>query len=193
MGVMEYRENNLDCAKNWLEKGKRCPQKNPESLLWLELNLSDHLAEYDGQKIIMKILSCRDLSMNFTRGALAAQAEFFLRKRKWDDADAILERVLSVEDVPGIRWMKWTIAKARGDEMEAEKQLRLAKTKSYKAVPNIYQAIGWYYLGDIGKTREYLAKAQQDGLTKERITQINPELGAILEMDNLGQKAEEAN
>lgn len=193
MGVMEYRENNLDRAKEWLEKGKRCPQKNPESLLWLELNLADLQDKYNTQALITKILSRNDLSMNCSRMALATQAELFLRARKWNDADAVLERIFRVEDIPGIRWMKWTIAKARGNEAEAEKQLRLAKTKGYKGVGNINLALGWYYLGDIEKTRQNLAKAQQDGLTKQRITQINPELGAIFEMNNLGRKAEEAN
>ena len=98
-----------------------------------------------------------------------------------------------MQDVPGLRWMKWTIAKARGDEIEAERQLRLASTKTHKTVPNISLALGWYYLGDIEKTRQYLAKAQQDGVTKNMIIRINRELEALLEPDSYSQQGEGAN
>ena len=194
MGALEFGEYNLGRAKNWLEKGKQCPEKNPESLLWLELNLADHLDEYDEQAVVTKILSRRDLSMNFTRSALAVQAEIFLRARNWDAADAVLERILRVEDVPALRWMKWTVAKARGDETEAQRQLNIASTKTHKAIPNIFLALGWYYLGDIENTRQYLAKAQRDGITKDRIIQINRDLGAFLESDSFaGEKGEMAS
>jgi hypothetical protein len=193
MGVIEYDEYNLHAAKEWLEKGRQCLQTNPESLLFLELELSDHLNEYNIEMVITNILSRRDLSMTFTTKVLATQAEIFLRKRKWEEADAILERILQVQDVPGVRWMKWTVAKAKSNDMEAQKQLRLAKTKKQKEVPNIFMALGWYYLGDISKTREYLAKAIQDGLTKIRITQINRDLGALFETDVVGQQQEKIN
>jgi hypothetical protein len=193
MGTLEYNQYNLTGAKDWLEKGKKCPENNPELLLWLELNLAEHLSEYNMQEVIMRILSRNDLSMSCSRLAMLTQAEIFLRSAKWDEADAILERILRIEDMPSIRWMKWTIAKARGDEIEAERQLKLASTKIHKKVPNIYLAIGWYYLGDIGKTQQYLTMAQEDGFTKQKIIQINPELKSVLEMDNFNQKAEEAN
>lgn len=193
MGLLELGQYNLVGAKYWLEKGKQCPEKNPEFLLRLELNLADHLDEYDAQAVVAKILSRRDLAMNCTMSALVVQAELFLRARKWNDADAVLERILRVQDVPVLRWMKWTVAKARGDEIGAERQLRLASTKSHKAVSNISLALGWYYLGDMEKTRQYLAKAQQDGVTKNMIIQANRELGAFLESDNYSRQGEEAN
>ena len=79
MGMIEFNQNNFNIAKEWLEKGRRCPEKNPVSLLYLELELSDVLDEYDIETVITKILSRRDLSMDFTKRALATQAELFLR------------------------------------------------------------------------------------------------------------------
>jgi hypothetical protein len=193
MGMLELGQYNLIGAKYWLEKGRQCPEENPEFLLRLELGLADHLDEYDVQAVITKILSRRDLAMGCTMAALTVQAELFLRAKKWDDADAVLERILRVQEIPGLRWMKWTIAKAKGDEIEAERQLRLASTKSHKAVSNIFLAVGWHYLGDIEKTRQYLTKAQQDGVTKDMIIQINRELEAFLEPDSYGQQGEGAN
>jgi tetratricopeptide (TPR) repeat protein len=193
MGILEYDHYNLNKAKEWLERGRQCPEANPESLLWLELALAGNLDEINTDEVLNKILSRRDLSMNFTKRALVSQAEMFLREKKWDQADAILERILRIENEPGARWMKWTVAKAKGNETEAQKQLRLARTKKQKEIPNIHMALGWYYLGDIGKTQEYLAKAQQDGMTKNRITQINRELATFLESDNLCQQRGEAN
>ncbi len=181
MGMIEFDEYNLNKVKDWLEKGKQCPETNPESLLWIELELSDHLNEYDIEAFIEKVLSRRDLSMNFTARALAVRAELFLRKRKWDDADAVLERIFRVQDVPGLRWMKWTVAMGKGDDAEAQKQLRMGISKGQKTVPNIQMALGWYYLGDIEKTRQYLTKAQQDGITKDQIIKINRGLGSLLD------------
>jgi hypothetical protein len=194
MGTLELEQYNLIRAKDWLEKGKQCPEEHPEFLLQLELDLSDHLYEYDAQAVITKILSRSDLPMNCSRMALVTQAEMFLRTGKWDEADTILERIFSIEELPMLRWMKWTVAKGKGDEIEAERQLRLANTKMHKTVPNVFLAVGWYYLGNLEKTRQYLTMAQQDGVTKQKIIRINRELGALLESDSSTDKqVEEAN
>jgi hypothetical protein len=54
-------------------------------------------------------------------------------------------------------------------------------------------SLGWYYLGNIEKTREYLAKAQQDGVSKTRITLINRDLAALIEPDGVNQSRKESN
>lgn len=193
IGVLEFRQYNLSRAKEWLEKGKQCPERNPESLLNLELELADHLDEYDVEAVVAKILSRRDLAMSFTTKTLMVKAELFLRAKRWDDAEAVSERVSTVEEMPWIWWIKWIIAKARGDEIEAEKQLRLASAKVHKAVLNIYLALGWYYLEDIGKTREFLAELQREGVTKDMISRINPKLGELFVLEDPGLKKVEEN
>jgi len=193
MGMVEFDQYNLEGAKTWLGRGRQCPEQNPESLLYLELQLAYHIKECDPQEVLIKILSRRDLPMNFTSRAMGVQAELFLRQRKWDNADEVLEQIFRLEEVQWLRWMKWTIAKARGDEAEAQRQLRMSIPKGQKTVPHMHMALGWYYLGDIAKTREFLVKAQQEGITKKRIVEIDPELGALLESDSFNQQAEEAN
>ncbi len=164
IGWMEASEgHNLTAAAQWIERCRQAGCEDGPSLLQLELSLSEHLEGYDYPELIERILSRNDLPGNITRDALLGKAKLLLKERHWDEAEAIADRILKVEENGTARWVKWVTRMAAGDMEDAESQLQSAGEKTRAEVLWGLVALGWLCLGEDLRALEVLRKCQRDG------------------------------
>jgi hypothetical protein len=116
-------------AAEWVRSARESGYNEPEELLHLELVLSDSLDDYDRRKSIEQILARNDLPSSVTAAALIGKAELCLQEQRLEEAERIAERILSIEEQPAARLIKWAVCLAKGGTKEAAEHLANAKSK----------------------------------------------------------------
>lgn len=159
MGFIEfgYRED-IESVNRWVRMAREKGYKNPELLLQLELVLSDFFDEYDRAAIVEEILGRNDLPAQVTLVALISKANGFLEKRRWGEAEQIAERILSIQEQPVARMIKWVTCTAEGKRTCADEHLKRAQGQMPSAVFEMLLAQGWLFIGQAGKAMEYLCR-----------------------------------
>lgn len=130
MGFLELGSGQgAQAAAEWVRCARESGYNETEELLHLELVLSDSLDEYDRRKSIEQILARRDLPSVVTAAALIGKAEMCLQEQRLEEAERIAERILSIEEQPAARLIKWRVCLAKGGTEEAAKHLADARSK----------------------------------------------------------------
>jgi hypothetical protein len=169
MGFIEfgYRED-IELVDRWVRLAKEDGYKNPEFLLQLELVLSDFFDEYDREAVVEEILGRNDLPAQVTLGALVSKANGFLEKGLWFEAEGIAERILSIQEQPDARMIKWVTCTAGGEGARAEGHLRKAQAQMPSAVFEMLVARGRLFLGQTEKAMEHLCRVDTSALRLQR-------------------------
>ncbi len=191
MGWLQIQHaQNLSAASEWLKHADQADCKDDYTLLGLELFLSEHLAEYDTEKIVARILARNDLPMQTTRDALLADGRSLLKQQRWPEARAHADRILAVEENPQARWIRWVTAIIDGDDTGAQTQLSIAQGKMSDATLRGFVALGWLYMGDEERTIQVLQEARADGAG---VGLINKDLARFLQGNIRGTEVTEAD
>jgi len=181
MGQLElHARYDARAAFEWIKKAKQMDCKNPESLLKLELMIGHAIDQIDTKQVIEQILSRNDLPGDYTKEALTARAEIFLKDKKWDDAEKIADRILLIEEDPYARATKWVVAEAKGNNEQAQMHFKKIGNNVPPAVLHINLAMGWYHLDRIDKTKEQLAQCMKDGVNPIFLVIANPGFKELL-------------
>ena len=130
----------------------------------MELFLAEHLEDYDYPDVIEKILRRNDLPGQITRDALLGKAKLLLKTQQWDQAEVIADRILSIEENPNARWVKWVTTTARGDQIKAEAELKLTKGKMPAEALRGFMILGWLYMDDTNRANQLLKEFQREKL-----------------------------
>jgi len=165
MGWLEKQEN-PDCiaAECWVRKAKALDCKDAEILLLLELSFAGILEDYGKEETIERMLSRNDLPMNYTSQALCAKAGLLAGYGQWDDAEAIADRVLCIEEQPAARFIKWVACSERGNETLARKHLDVMKRQSPATTYYYFLAGGMLMLDRREEAMDGLYQGIQAGL-----------------------------
>ncbi len=191
MGWLEIQHaQNLHAASGWLKHADQADCKDNHTLLGLELFLSEHLAEYDTEKIVARILARNDLPMQTTRDALLVDGRSLLKQQRWPEAQVLADRILVVEENPQARWIRWVTAIIDGDDTRAQTELSIAQGKMSDAALRGFVALGWLYMGDKERTIQVLQEARTDGAG---VGLINKDLARFLQGNNQGSEVTEAD
>jgi tetratricopeptide (TPR) repeat protein len=157
MGVIEFRHGkDLESVNQWVRVAEQNGYRKAETLLQLKLILSDFLDEYDKEAIAEEILSRNDLPATITIHALVQTAYLLLERQLWDDAEAIADRILGIEEHSDARLIKWVALSARGDPVRADEHLKKARGKLPDAVFSVLAARGLLILGQTENAMEQL-------------------------------------
>lgn len=186
MGQLElHARYDAHAAFEWIKKARDMNCKNQESLLKLELMVSDAIDRIETEHVIEQILSRNDLPSDYTKDALMARTEILLKNKKWLDAEKIADRILSIEEDPYARTTKWVVAMANGNNDLAQMHFKKISDNIPPHVLHVNLAIGWYHLGQIDKTKELLAQCMKDGVNSNYLVIANPDFKElILQMQN---------
>jgi tetratricopeptide (TPR) repeat protein len=181
MGQLEVHACcDVHAAFEWIKKAKDMDCKNPESLLKLELMISDTLDQIDTEQVIEQILSRNDLPGDYTKDALQVRMEIFLRDKKWDAAEEIADRILSVEEDSHARATKWVVAAARGNNDQAQMHFKKINNNVPPVLFHANLAMGWYHLGQMDKAREHLTQCIKNGANPNLLVIVNPSFKELL-------------
>lgn len=142
--------------------------ENPELLLQLELVLSDFFNEYDRVAVTEEILARRDLPAQVTLSALVSKANGFLEQQSWGEAEQIAERILSIQEQPDARMIKWVTCTAGGKRTCADEHLKRAQTQMPSPVFDMLLAQGWLFLGQVEGAMECLCRVDTSALRLQR-------------------------
>jgi hypothetical protein len=190
MGWLQIQHNqNLPAASQWPKMARQADCEDTP-LLGLELFLSEHLAEYDTEEIVTRILARNDLPMQTTRDALLARANRFLKQQHWPEAQAIADRILAVEENPQARWIRWITAMIDGDDARAQVQLSIAQSKMSDAALRGFVALGWLYMGDEERAKQVLQEAHSQG---QSVALVNKDLVGFFRENNKDTEIAEAD
>ncbi|HIJ67324.1 MAG TPA: hypothetical protein HPP87_08165 [Planctomycetes bacterium] len=163
MGWLQiHHARNLPEASRWLKKARQV-DCDDSALLSLELFLSEHLDEYDTQEVVERILARNDLPMSTTRDALLADGRRLLKEKRWTEAQAVADKILTVEENPQARWIGWVTAIINGNDALAQTQLSIAGGKMSDAALRGFVALGWLYMGDSERAARVLQEARTEG------------------------------
>jgi len=159
IAFIEYHNRNPKAACLWANTAKKAGYEEPEALLMLELILSDILEEYDRAQIVEQILSRNDLPGHVTLNALVVKANSLLDLQKWEQAEKIADRILSIQEQNDARFIKWVVSLKRDEKARADEHLQKARGKLPNSV--FYPAIahGLLCLGRKKDAMESLCKA----------------------------------
>ena len=178
VGFLEISySKDFTAASMWVKKAKEIGCGNPEMLLQLELFLSEYLEEYDKDEIVEHVLSRNDLPGLATLSALICKANALLKRRCWDEAEKIANRILAIQEQPDARIMKWVICSVRGEQTKADEHFKKAQGKLPDAVFNTIVAQGWLFLGRVDRAMERLCSAEPDGFV---LQQCKSEIGDLV-------------
>ena len=168
-GLLEIScSKDFTAASMWAKKAKEIGCGNPETLLPLELFLSEYLEEYDMDEVVEQVLSRNDLPGIATLSALICKADALLKKHCWDEAEKIANRILGIQEQPDARIMKWVICSVRGEQAKADEHFKKAQGKLPDAVFNMLVAQGWLFLGRVDRAMEWLCRAETDGVVLQK-------------------------
>ncbi|MHC4530211.1 MAG: hypothetical protein ACYS18_03965 [Planctomycetota bacterium] len=159
IAFIEYHNKNPRAACLWANTAKKAGYEEPEALLMLELFLSDILDEYDRTQVVEQILSRNDLPGQVTLSALIVKANSLLDLQKWQQAEKIADRILSIQEQNDARFIKWVVSLQRDQKAQADEHLQKAKGKLPKAVFYLAIAHGLLCLGRKKEAMEALRKA----------------------------------
>ena len=159
IAFIEYHNRNPKAACLWADTAKKVGYEEPETLLLLELILSDILEEYDSPQIVEQILSRNDLPGNVTLHALIVKANSLLDLQKWDQAEKIADRILAIQEQNDARIIKWVVSLQRDDKAQADEHLQKARGKLPNSAFYPIIAQGLLCLGRKKEAMERLCKA----------------------------------
>ena len=181
IGFLEYAVySDIHSVERWVREAKDKGYKNQELLLHLELILSNFLEEYDDKAIIEEILSRNDLAMETSLYALIEKAGLYLEARSWEQAEAIADRILGIQEQVDAQLVKWTVCMKNGDHAGAKIHFNKAKTLLPEDRFNIVAAKHWLILGRKEKAMQFLYAGGQDGF---RIRESKSQLGRLANSD----------
>lgn len=181
IGDLEFHAGkDIESAKQWIRKAEEMECSHLEGLLYLKLQMSGAVAEYNDGRLVQKILERNDLPMEATRFALLMKAQQFIQRKKWDQADEVLDSMLQVENHHEIHIYKWITSLAREDTQTAQKYLDKAQKAYNKEHLCLKQAIGFYWLGRFDQAREYLMKGLRDEKHRQEVLFFQPYLAELL-------------
>ncbi len=182
IGQLELQLGEIpDNAIGWLRRAKENPNlKNPDGLLGLEISLSRQVEEMDCAAIVKTVLSRNDLPINLTQLALFVQAHLLLKAEQWDQALQIADQILSIQEVPLARWIRWVVYSATQQQQPAQREFHLFSHKNSGPLYDALLASGYFYLGQVDRCREHLLKARQAGIPDRLIRMTNPDLARSL-------------
>jgi len=164
VGWVEASEGrNLTGAMEWIRRSRAAGCEDGAALLQLELSLSEHVDGYDYPALVERILSRNDLPGHITRDALLAKAHLLLAERRWDEARAIAERILTIEEHVMARWVRWAAGLAAGqDTLGQTEYARMAAGMRPEALWG-FEALAWLYVGNTAQVEAVLARRTDDG------------------------------
>jgi len=175
MGRLEfYACDDAHAAFEWIKKAKQMNCKNMEVLLKLELTIGRVIDQIDTEKVLEQILSRNDLPSDYTKEALMVWIEFFLRNKKWDDAEKIADRILSIEELPYARMAKWVVTTAKGNNDLAQAHFKKIGKNVPPHVLYVNLAMGWHHLGQMDKAKEMLEQCIKNGANPNLLGKVNP-------------------
>lgn len=160
----------------WIKLAKRRDYKKPQMLLRMELLLADFLEDYDEYELMEQILARNDLPGEWTTTALTSKAHFLMERGRWNEAEALANRILAIEDHAGANLIKWTVCLSREEDVEATMHLAAAQKKLSPHSIGVHLALGWWRLGRVDKAMEYLCKCDLD---KYRVREWRGPLGEL--------------
>lgn len=149
----------IEGADYWIRRAQELDCDNQQLLLLPKIYVGDHLDKYDVAEVIEKTLNRNDLSPLYSRAAISTKAEMFLRQRDWDRAQGCLDRMQAIEDPGDSWWIQWTIHTANGRQAEADEAMVKSKKSVSPGLHCLQIACGFYYTGDLERTRENLRDA----------------------------------
>ncbi|MBE0535150.1 MAG: hypothetical protein IH624_05720 [Phycisphaerae bacterium] len=155
--------NNPKGAAEWIRRSRAAGCQDGAALLQLELSLSEHTEGDDFPALVDRILSRNDLPGHLTRDALLGKARVLFAERRWEEARAIAERILVIEEHAVARWVRWVTAQAAGDGGQAQVDYAQMTAGMPPAVLWGFEALGWLYLGDAGRVEAVLNRRTDDG------------------------------
>jgi hypothetical protein len=173
---LEFREGNIDQARQWVQLADYNNSKDTNQLLVIKLYLSEFFAEYDKKSIIEDILSKNYLPMEVTRLALVEKAFASLEEQNWKQAEQIADRILAVEEQFVARIIKAALALLNKNIPAAEELLTKAQKKT---PPNQFYPVASHALLCIGQNEmamEYLCRV---GKLDQRLVQSNTLIGKL--------------
>ena len=188
MAIYElYMARNPEAAHQWVQYAESIGCEHCEDLLWAKLFLSGRIEAYDTEHIAKEILSRNDLPMQHTSHAHLELAEKYIEQQRWEDADKLLERVLSIEANQGAFGLKWVVELSRGNIEKAETYLSTYKKMTPGPHASIFEAVGYYYLKEFEKAKTCLRRAVRDySVTREQICFVKKELEQLLDNECIG-------
>ncbi|MHC4292375.1 MAG: hypothetical protein ACYSU8_11235 [Planctomycetota bacterium] len=188
MAIFElYAARNAIAACQWIKDAEALECNRSESLLLAKLCLGDRTEDYDAEQTAMEIISRNDLPMNYTSQACLELVEGHIKHQRWEQAEKILNRILSIEANPSAYAYKWIVELYHGNTKEAN--LCLAKYK--QAVPashtSVFEAVGYYYLNDLEQAKMCLKRAINEyAVTRDYICFVKKELEPLLDGEAIG-------
>jgi tetratricopeptide (TPR) repeat protein len=192
IGCIEYACGKcIKGLKDWLEVANTENIENEEALLHLKLLLSEFSDSYDQQAIVEEILSHNDLPSHFTLSALVQKMNNYIDSNNWQCAKVIADRLLQVQPQVDAAMALWVIAKARGNEKEADILLKKARAVpiSNTTFETVY-AQGWLYLGDVNNAMKHLSQGCYDEFW---VTQARSDIGILARSDEFKNYCKEKN
>lgn len=181
-------DRNTESARHWYEYAQEHGIKNKEMLLPIKLYLAGQDNDPGKREILDEILGRNDLPMEFSRGALMDKAALLLKEKQWAQAEAIADRVLSIEDVSNATWVKWVTARQKHNDAAAadwEKQLFKQAGDGYA---QLLIAMGWLYIGERHKAMLALRRAEKNVKNIEQFDKDLAELAQSSEYYTLEDK-----
>lgn len=188
MAIYElYLARNVEAAYQWIRYAESLGCEHLEDLLLAKLSLSSHVGVYDTETIAKEILSRNDLLMQYTSRAYIELAEKYIEQQRWEEADEIVKRVLSIEASQGAFGLKWIIELSRGNTEKANTFLDMYKKVTPAAHVLLFMAAGFYYLKDFEQAKSFLHRAISEySVPREQICFIKKELGQLLDNECIG-------
>lgn len=153
----------LSAGRRWVDRLRTEGAEDGYSILQLEMFLAEHLGDCDQADVIQRVLSRNDLPGAITQDALLGKSRMLLKEKRWEEAEAITDRILSIEESAAARWTRWVARLAAGDVESAESQLKLAGEKMRPEVLWGFVALGWLCIGDQERALEILRKCRRQG------------------------------
>ena len=135
------QERDLSAGRRWVDRLRVEGGQDGHSILQLEMFLAEHLDDYDQVDVIERVLSRNDLPGVITRDALLGKSRMLLKEKRWEEAEAITDRILSIEENGTARWTRWVTKIATGDVENAEEGVLVFKLQPQLFEPLLDQ--GW--------------------------------------------------
>ena len=194
MGILSVYQNQIAEASQWLEKCKTARSTShamqSQYQCNLELLLSEYLDDVDPNEVALRISERRDVPMAMTRRALEMRIYSALRSKRWDDAQALLDRVFAIEDPSHARWMQWVAAAGMGLEERARHFFDTAWNQVPAPEGAILKTNGWLLLGNESEARAGLREAISLGAPADRIYSVCHEFSLKLDADLVAELEE---
>jgi len=190
MGWIELAENrDASAAKKWITQAEERQCRRQELLLHLKLYLSDRLSEYDATEICERILNRNDLPGMVSLSALVNKSHILMEQGLWAQAEDIAEQILTVQEQPDARLVKWVTSRHQGQLGQAEKHFEKARKELSEPVFNILAAKGCLLMGQKQEAMEWLYKARRGGAGIDR---NDSALGRLAHSDEFARYCREA-